>query len=377
MLSVQAQERQAMSEPARLIMEQALVAREENDSSREFEILEQGIQAIGAENPASFRLYQRLGEFYADRGNVYQAIRVVEMQQKTVRSPSQEFIVRVKLASLYPNLYQMEKAKVAAQNLRELMVRLRATPGWQKLGSYWQAGAALAGATYQTRAGHLEQAEAGWRACLSFASNHLAENPEHAGAQFYLVDCTSGLLGALVAAGKLAEAGAVVAQQRAEIEKIAQVARRPAMLPRVAASFGRVALALANPQLTGDTEDGMLTMEEVLGLRLRADWVVLSACNKAASDGAVGGAESFSGLGRAFFFAGARALLVTSWAVETESARMLTTDIFKRQLDQPGLSRSLALQQASMALMKKSAGKEYSYAHPMFWAPYVLVGDGS
>ena len=35
-----------------------------------------------------------------------------------------------------------------------------------------------------------------------------------------------------------------------------------------------------------------------------------------------------------------------------------------------------ALQQAALGLMQKSAGKEYSYAHPMFWAPFVLVGDG-
>ena len=121
----------------------------------------------------------------------------------------------------------------------------------------------------------------------------------------------------------------------------------------------------------------MLTMEEILGLKLKADWVVLSACNTAAADSNLGGAESFSGLGRAFFFAGARALLATSWAVETESARLLTTDTFRRQLAQPGMSRAVALQQAALGLMQKSAGKEYSYAHPMFWAPFVLVGDGS
>jgi CHAT domain-containing protein len=134
------------------------------------------------------------------------------------------------------------------------------------------------------------------------------------------------------------------------------------------------ALALSNPALSGDGEDGMLTMEEVLNLKLNADWVVLSACNTAAAGGQ--SSESVSGLGRAFFYAGAKALLVTNWAVETESARMLTTDTFRRQAAQPALSRAQALQQSSLALMQQRQGNDLGYAHPMFWAPYSLVGDG-
>jgi CHAT domain-containing protein len=83
-----------------------------------------------------------------------------------------------------------------------------------------------------------------------------------------------------------------------------------------------------------------------------------------------------SGLGRAFFYAGAKSLLVTNWAVETESARLLTTEAFRLQAMDPGLPRARALQQSALSLMKKSAGQDYSYAHPMFWAPYTLVGDG-
>ena len=133
------------------------------------------------------------------------------------------------------------------------------------------------------------------------------------------------------------------------------------------------ALALSNPAVSGDGEDGMLTMEEILALKLRADWVVLSACNTASASG--NGSEAVSGLGRAFFYAGAKALLVTSWPVETVSARLLTTDAFRRQSQTPGLSRSRAMQESSLDLMKKSSGS-FSYAHPLFWAPYVVVGDG-
>src|SRR5262249_14191767 len=101
------------------------------------------------------------------------------------------------------------------------------------------------------------------------------------------------------------------------------------------------ALALSAPAVSKSEGDGLFTIEEILGLKLDADWVVLSACNTASGAGA--GAEAVSGLGRAFFYAGTRALLVSNWPVETVSARTLTTDLFRRQADNPGLARAEAL----------------------------------
>jgi CHAT domain-containing protein len=140
------------------------------------------------------------------------------------------------------------------------------------------------------------------------------------------------------------------------------------------------ALALANPALGREKEDGLLTLEEILGLKLSADWVVLSACNTASPDGRA--QESVSGLGRGFFYAGARALLVSNWPVESESARLLTTEMFRRQKEREDISRAQALREAELALMEREAKDDrgrpaYSYAHPMFWAPFSLVGDGS
>ncbi len=139
------------------------------------------------------------------------------------------------------------------------------------------------------------------------------------------------------------------------------------------------ALALSNPSLTGEAvardEDGLLNMQEILELKLNADWVILSACNTAASNGK--GDEAVSGLGRAFFYAGAKSLLLTQWPVETVSARLLTTETFRlQQQASTPQSRAQLLRQAALNLMRQSAGSAYSYAHPMFWAPYVLVGDG-
>jgi len=140
------------------------------------------------------------------------------------------------------------------------------------------------------------------------------------------------------------------------------------------------ALALSSPKATGGEDDGLLTMGEILSLKLDADWVVLSACNTASGNGA--GAEAISGLGRAFFYAGTRALLVSNWPVETTSAKALTTDIFKRQATDGSLSRADALRQSMLGLIDKGGlidGKGnmvFSYAHPIFWAPFSIVGDG-
>jgi CHAT domain-containing protein len=140
------------------------------------------------------------------------------------------------------------------------------------------------------------------------------------------------------------------------------------------------ALALSAPAISGADGDGLLTMEEILALKLDADWVVLSACNTGAGSGA--GAEAASGLGRAFFYAGTRALLVTNWSVHSQSARELVTDLFKRQADDKQLARGEALRQAMMAMVDgggyaETAGKtEFAYAHPLFWAPYTIIGDG-
>ncbi len=109
------------------------------------------------------------------------------------------------------------------------------------------------------------------------------------------------------------------------------------------------ALALTAPAVAGVEGDGLLTMEEILALKLDADWVVLSACNTGAGAGA--GAEAASGLGRAFFYAGTRALLVTNWSVHSQSARELVASLFKRQSEDTTLPRAEALRQAMVGLI--------------------------
>lgn len=138
------------------------------------------------------------------------------------------------------------------------------------------------------------------------------------------------------------------------------------------------ALAMSSPEVTGDQDDGLLTMDKVIALKLDADWVVLSACNTAAGEGS--GSEAVSGLGRAFFFAGAKALLVSNWPVDSVASRTMMTDLFKNQQKAQGTSKAELLRQAMLNQidqggMKEGGNMKYAYAHPLFWAPFVVVGD--
>lgn len=152
------------------------------------------------------------------------------------------------------------------------------------------------------------------------------------------------------------------------------------LIPGELDGLSQPALALSSPKLGDGEGDGLLTQEEILSLKLNADWVVLSACNTAAGEGA--GSEAVSGLGRAFFFAGARALLVSNWPVETEAARSLMTSLFRRQAAASSSGKAEALRLAMQEMVNgpgktdtKTGKTVFSYAHPLFWAPFVLVGD--
>jgi CHAT domain-containing protein len=131
--------------------------------------------------------------------------------------------------------------------------------------------------------------------------------------------------------------------------------------------------ALAMALDPADPARSLLTLTDVLGLRLNADWVILSACSTASAD-RVGG-DPLSGLSRGFFFAGVSALLVTHWEVETDSAAEITTRTVQAYAASATLSRAQALQQASLALID-AKGTAGLWSHPAYWAPYALVGDG-
>jgi len=127
-------------------------------------------------------------------------------------------------------------------------------------------------------------------------------------------------------------------------------------------------LALAQGDVN---EDGLLEAWELMRLDLKADLVVLSACETAC--GRFGAGEGVIGLTWAIFIAGAPATVVSQWKVESTSARDLMID-FHRRLRAPSrkpASKAEALRQAALKLMKSP-----SASHPFYWAGFVLVGDG-
>jgi CHAT domain-containing protein len=129
------------------------------------------------------------------------------------------------------------------------------------------------------------------------------------------------------------------------------------------------ALVLSLPPGATKGSDALLTASEVASLHLDADWVLLSACNTAGAEGLTG--EALSGLTRAFFYAGGRSVMATHWPVQSEATVRLTTLTFDNYAREPLLGKAGALQQAQLTLLD-----DPKTAHPIFWAPFVLVGDG-
>jgi CHAT domain-containing protein/tetratricopeptide (TPR) repeat protein len=131
-------------------------------------------------------------------------------------------------------------------------------------------------------------------------------------------------------------------------------------------------LVLTPPDKATEEDDGYLSASEIAALRLDADWVILSACNTAA--GTETSAEALSGLARAFFYAQARALLVSHWEVYSDATVKLITVAIREMARDPKVGRAEALRRSMLALIDKGEPPE---AHPAYWAPFVVVGEGA
>jgi CHAT domain-containing protein len=113
----------------------------------------------------------------------------------------------------------------------------------------------------------------------------------------------------------------------------------------------------------GEGDDGFLRVDEVLWLDLNADLVVLSGCSTGA--GKLSG-DGILGLSRAFLFAGTPSLVVTQWDI-ADDPTMVLMDRFYAEL-QKGADKAQALRRAQLATRAR-------FAHPAYWASFVLIGE--
>ena len=115
--------------------------------------------------------------------------------------------------------------------------------------------------------------------------------------------------------------------------------------------------------LAGDAEyDGLLTVDEIYGLKLNADLVSLSACETGLGKGSAG--DDVVGLVRGFFYSGARTLLASYWSVDDAATAELMQK-FYAGLD--GQNKRDALRGAQLELLGRGAA-------PFFWASFYLTG---
>jgi CHAT domain-containing protein len=122
------------------------------------------------------------------------------------------------------------------------------------------------------------------------------------------------------------------------------------------------------------SQDGFLEAREIMGMNLKADLAVLSACDTAR--GAVTGGEGVIGMSWAFFVAGCPTMVVSQWSVESRSTTELMIEFHRnlraRNLNSDRIGGSAeALRQAALTMLRTK-----EYRHPFYWAGFVVMGDG-
>jgi CHAT domain-containing protein len=158
-------------------------------------------------------------------------------------------------------------------------------------------------------------------------------------------------------------------RQHAENAKIIHLATHGFLNAYSAQSSG---VLLAIPEKTPPAgqydNDGALQAWEVWSLKLRADLVVLSACETGRGTKVTG--EGLIGLTRAFQYAGAKTIVSSQWKVNDQSTAALMTSFHKHLL--AGAERDEALR---LAMCDVASGKTLGWSAPYHWAAFVMVGE--
>jgi CHAT domain-containing protein len=206
-------------------------------------------------------------------------------------------------------------------------------------------------------------------------------------AQLSALPATQGELEAMAGVMR-ADPGSVVSGQNAREAKVKSDPRLArsrvvafathGLLPNELQGLIDPGLVFTPPATPSAEDDGVLTASEVTGLHLTADWVILSACNTASSDGSPG-ADALSALARSFLLSGAGSVLASRWSVPDASTAALTVSTMEAYQNS-GVSRARALQQGMVNVREghgtndaELTGWKPEWRHPVFWAGFVLI----
>ena len=113
-----------------------------------------------------------------------------------------------------------------------------------------------------------------------------------------------------------------------------------------------------------ETDDGRLTVHEVMSLSLDSRLVTLSACETGL--GYLDRGDEMVGLSRSFLYAGSGAVIVSLWSVADYQTSLLMSKFYS-YIDSYTLEESLAMAQREVM---------QEYPNPFFWAPFIIIGNG-
>jgi CHAT domain-containing protein len=99
------------------------------------------------------------------------------------------------------------------------------------------------------------------------------------------------------------------------------------------------------------------------------DLLTLSACDTGLGGGRDAQGREIEGFGVIAQQQGAKAVLATLWPVADQSTAKLMAEMYRRRQEQK-LTKTEALRQAQLLLLSQSR-----YAHPFYWAPFILMGN--
>jgi CHAT domain-containing protein/tetratricopeptide (TPR) repeat protein len=117
----------------------------------------------------------------------------------------------------------------------------------------------------------------------------------------------------------------------------------------------------------GESQNGFLRLYEIYNLKLKADLVVLSACQTAVGQEIRG--EGLVGLTRGFMYAGAPRVVATLWQVDDRATSELMKRFYQKMLGE-GLRPAAALKAAQVSMQS-----DKRWSSPHFWAAFTLHGE--